>query len=126
VVTLCFLDDSQEGMAEFARVLEQKGHLLVGIVPRDSPWGRHYQQKGHEGHPFYCVARFYTPGKVIKLAEAASLEFTGAASTLRLGPGKALGQSAVLEGIVPNCGFVGMLFRPTPLAAAGRAPATFL
>jgi len=122
VVTLCFLDNPQVAMSESARALEHKGRLLVGIVPGNSPWGRHYRQKGDDGHPFYSVARFYTTEEVTKLAEAAGFEFIGAASTLRLGPDESLGQPTVLDGIVPNCGFVGMLFRLNPQATAGRAP----
>jgi len=113
VVTLCFLDDPTKAMAEIARVLERKGLLLAGIVPKDSLWGRHYREKGRNGHPFYSVARFYDPGEVVKLAEAAGFELAKAASTLRAAPGEALREASVLEGIIPDCGFVGMLFRLT-------------
>jgi ubiquinone/menaquinone biosynthesis C-methylase UbiE len=111
VVTLCFLDDPAEALRECARVLEPGGRLLVGIVPADSPWGEFYRKKGEQGHPFYSVARFYTCEETRLLASSTGFEFDRAASTLPVGPGEALENVPVLDGIVDGCGFVAMLFR---------------
>ena len=97
-------------MREFARVLQKNGLLLVGIVPADSRWGRCYQAKGNEGHPFYSVAGFYTCGHAKQLAASVGFKFVRATSTLSMGPGEELGNVKLWDGVNPGCGFVGMLF----------------
>ena len=69
VVTLCFLDNPYPVLQEATRVLKPRGELVACIVPRNSPWGRHYQQKARQGHPLYRVARFYTVEETIALLE---------------------------------------------------------
>jgi len=110
VVTLCFLDDPERAMREFARVLKGGGQLLVGIMPSDSPWGEDYRRKGMQSHPFYSAAHFYTCTEVMELAASAGFQPIKAASTLPMGPDEELRSIPVLEGIMPSCGFVAMLF----------------
>jgi SAM-dependent methyltransferase len=109
-VTLCFLDDPESAMREGRRALRPGGQILIGIVPAESPWGRHYREEAEEGHPFYSVARFYTCQETIALAAAAGFDFAGAASTLPMAPDEDLSEIPVRDGIVDGCGFVGMLF----------------
>ena len=111
VVTLCFLEDPEKAMREFARVLKGGGQLLVGFVPADSPWGKLYRRKGEKGHPFYSVARFYTCHETKQLAASAGFEFARATSTLPMGPGEDLRSIPLMDGIIEGCGFVAMLFR---------------
>ena len=82
-VTWCFLEAPEQAMREFARVLKNNGSLLVGIVPADSRWGRFYQAKGKEGHPFYSVAAFYTCEQVKQLAASAGFTFARATSAFQ-------------------------------------------
>ncbi len=63
VVTLCFAEDPGKMLAEAWRVLAPGGTLGVGIVDRDSPWGRHYLAQKEE-NPFYRAARFASAGEV--------------------------------------------------------------
>ena len=110
VVTLCFLSEPEVALRECARVLKEDGELLVGIVPSDSSWGEYYRFKGSQGHPFYSVARFYTCDEAAEMAMSAGFQLLGAASTLPMGPDEPLEDIPVLDGVCPECGFVGMLF----------------
>jgi len=110
VVTLCFLDEPERAMREFARVLRPEGRLLVGFVPADSGWGRQYQHKGETGHPFYSPARFYTCSEALDMAATAGFRLLTAAGTLPMGPEEDLEDVPVLDGMTEGCGFVAMLF----------------
>jgi len=60
VVTLCFLDNPIKVLQEAKRVLKDSGILVIGIIPKESPWGKFYQNKKIQGHPFYSIAKFYS------------------------------------------------------------------
>jgi len=122
VVTLCFLDDPERAVREFARVLRPGGRMLVGFVPADSPWGQAYVRKGQEGHPFYSVARFYTCSQVLDMAGVAGFRLLSAASTLPQGPDEDPGDSPVLGGIVPGCGFAAMMLTLEHATSDGAQP----
>lgn len=129
VVTLCFLRKPAAAVAEAARVLRPysspggAGALLVGMVPRDSAWGRLYSAKAASGHPFYGAARFYTAAEVCALAESAGLVPDGARSTLLFPPGGEV-TDRLVEGVHEEAGFVAMRFRrscsPVGGCSAGR------
>lgn len=111
VVTICFLDDPLRAFSECRRVLLDDGCAVVGLVPKDSPWGRLYALKGKMGHPFYSAARFYTCGQVIEIAEQTGLYLNGATSCLFEHPGeKIISFKNPRDGIVRNAGFIGMRF----------------
>ncbi len=64
VVTLCFVDDPLAVLRESWRILRPGGEVVACIVPRDSPYGRYYQELAEKGHPYYSYARFYTVKEV--------------------------------------------------------------
>lgn len=120
VVTICFLTDPVRSFRECARVLGEGGRLVVGLVPADSAWGRHYAGLGSQGHPFYSVARFYTPGQVMGFAAEVGLVYRDARSCLFDPPGSGVSDTAVREGVVPGAGFVAMEFVQPQAKAAGE------
>lgn len=69
-VTLCFLENPGKVLEEVKRVLKPRGYHINCIIPRDSPWGRHYIEKAREGKsPFYRYAHFYTVEELSRLLE---------------------------------------------------------
>jgi hypothetical protein len=58
-------------VAECARILNDDGHLIIGMIPAASNWGKHLATKRKEGHIFYEHANFYVIETVRQwLAEA--------------------------------------------------------
>ncbi|MBN2301420.1 MAG: methyltransferase domain-containing protein [Lentisphaerae bacterium] len=111
VVTICFLQDPARALYECRRVLKEDGHMILGLVPKDSQWGKLYAQKGAAGHPFYSVARFYTTKQIIQLAEDAGFYFDRATSCLFEPPDQDVETHKSLhDGIEENAGFVTMRF----------------
>ena len=66
VVTLCFVRDPARVLKETFRILYPGGQAILGMVLKESPWGKTYQVQAGEGHPFYSLARFYTLGEILR------------------------------------------------------------
>lgn len=66
VTTMCFVDDPDKAIAEMARVIKHEGRLILGLVDKDSPLGREYQEHKAED-PFYRDATFYSTVEIIEL-----------------------------------------------------------
>ena len=88
IVTFCFLDSPSKALRESFAILSKGGALILGIVPRESSWGRFYLEKKREGHPFYSIAHFYTVEETIELSEEVGFELETAFSTLFEDPKK--------------------------------------
>jgi ubiquinone/menaquinone biosynthesis C-methylase UbiE len=108
-LTLCFVDDPWQVLRECARALKHGGHLVVGVVPSDSPWGGYYERKGREGHPFYAEAEFFAPDQVVQMAASAGFDLERANCCLLSPPNEPLNTSW-RRGIVKDAGFVAMRF----------------
>lgn len=110
-MTLCFLSDAEQALKECLRVLRSGGRLLIGTVPADSPWGREYIDKASKGHPIYAMAYFRTASEIVELAKRAGFALVDAAGTLFWKPGENPRPQPLVEpGIVPEAGFLGLLF----------------
>jgi SAM-dependent methyltransferase len=66
IVTLCFLDFPLDVLKEANRILMPGGKIVLGLVLKESSWGKFYQQKKKQGHRFYKYATFYTYDEVLK------------------------------------------------------------
>jgi len=111
IVTICFMDDPTEAFKECVRVLRPDGYAIVGLIPKDSPWGQTYARKGAEGHSFYSAAKFYTTRQVIGFAEQAGFYLSRATSCLFERPDHNVSAyRRPKERIVKGAGFVGMRF----------------
>ena len=108
IVTFCFLDNPLRALKECFYVLRKDGKLVLGIVPRDSSWGRFYLKKKEEGHPFYSVAHFYTVKEAISLSEKIGFKLETVFSTLFEEPAECINIRPYLPEPKPvkNAGFV--------------------
>jgi len=110
-LTLCFATDPGLALKECRRILRAEGKLLVGIIPADSPWGRAYERKKAEGHPVYSRARFLVSSDIVALIESTGFSLQTAASTLFWEPDNPADiEPRVEAGIIPEAGFLGLLF----------------
>jgi len=82
IVTLCFVQSPIDVLREGKRVLKRNGYIVIGLVPKDSPWGASYEEKKRQRHPFYSIARFYSFDDIEGMLQDAGLKITRVRSTL--------------------------------------------
>jgi SAM-dependent methyltransferase len=105
IVTLCFLDSPLDVLKEVKRILVPGGKLVLGMVLKDSPWGKLYQQKKDEGHRFYKYAKFYNCGEVVKMMFRSGFMGHSMISTLMQKPGEVKLAEEPEPGYYPDAGF---------------------
>ena len=105
IVTLCFLDSPLDVLKEANRILMPGGKIVLGLVLKESPWGRFYQAKKAEGHRFYKYASFYRYDEIAKLLEQVGFVIEKTVSTLFQQPGKVQHVEKPREGYFPGAGF---------------------
>ena len=105
IVTLCFVDSPVDVLRETYRILQPSGKIVLGLVLKESPWGKFYQQKKKQGHRFYKYATFYRYDEVAKLLEQAGFSIEQVISTLFQRPGKVKRMELPQRGIFFRAGF---------------------
>jgi SAM-dependent methyltransferase len=103
-----FADDAVSLFREVARVLSLTGHLVLGDIPADSPWGRNLSNKKAAGNPFYRHARFFTIKELQEIVKVAGFQVEKAASTLLAPPTQTPLPEPPTRGIATNAGFVAL------------------
>lgn len=86
VFTICFLGDPVQSFREIGRVLKERGSLILGFIPRDSIWGKLYEEKKLQDHLLYRYARFYTLEEVRRMLHRSGFRVTEGRATLRQPP----------------------------------------
>jgi len=109
IVTICFVEDPEPVLRECHRVLRRDSRLVIGFVPQESPWGKHYLEEGQRGHPFYSHAKFYNLGEVEELLARTSFQLERCSSTLFQSPGQVKGSEEPRKGCDHQAGFVALL-----------------
>ena len=104
--TLCFLNDPCQVFAEINRCLQDKGHLILGMVPDSGPWGQELNLKKEKNHPFYRYARFYEIDEVQKWLAKAGLRTVEIRSSLYQPPDKVKTVELSRQGVEKGAGFV--------------------
>ncbi|HAM50968.1 MAG TPA: hypothetical protein DCP92_09880 [Nitrospiraceae bacterium] len=111
--TLCFVKEPRKVIAEAKRVLKEGGGLLLGILNRESLWGKLYQTKKNEEHPFYKHARFYSCKEATALIEEVGLKVEAFSSTLCQPPSEMPHEEVAHDRLIEDAGFVGIRGRKT-------------
>jgi SAM-dependent methyltransferase len=105
IVTLCFVDSPISVLREAHRILKPEGKIVLGLVLRESPWGRFYQSKKLEGHRFYKHATFYSYREVERLLMDSGFTIEKVVSTLFQQPGEVKEMETPKEGFPIEAGF---------------------
>jgi len=111
IATLCFVDSPIAVLHEAHRILKPEGKTVLGLVLRESPWGKFYQIKKQEGHHFYKYATFYSYQEVEKLITYSGFIIDKVISTLFQKPGEVKGMEAPRGGFSANAGFTVIIAR---------------
>jgi len=64
MTTICFLEDPLLALEEAKRVLKPEGHIIIGMIDRDSPLGMSYERKKTTSK-FYKYANFHSADEVL-------------------------------------------------------------
>ena len=105
IVTLCFVDSPSDVLREAHRILKLGGKVVLGLVLRESPWGKFYQGRKQEGHRFYKYATFYSCQEVERLLIDSGFTIEKIVSTLFQKPGEVSEVEASAEGFSGEAGF---------------------
>lgn len=72
---LCFVENVDKSLSEAYRILKQNGTLLIGIIDKNSPIGKQYEQD-KENDKFFSYANFLSTEQLInKLRQLGFNEF---------------------------------------------------
>jgi SAM-dependent methyltransferase len=109
IVTLCFVESPTAVLREANRILKPDGKVVLGLVLRDSPWGRLYMKKKEEGHRFYKYANFYSLEEIEGFLSDSGFRIEEVVSTLFQEPDSIKEVEAPKEGFFRSAGFTVIL-----------------
>jgi ubiquinone/menaquinone biosynthesis C-methylase UbiE len=112
IVTLCFVQNPVDVLIEAKRVLKRNGSIIVGLVPKDSPWGIFYEEKKRQKHPFYSEATFYSLADLQKFLDDISMKITRVRSVLLQRPDEPGRNEEPVEGYSKIAGFLCIEAKP--------------
>ncbi|MBU1205951.1 MAG: class I SAM-dependent methyltransferase [Proteobacteria bacterium] len=104
--TLCIVKFPKLLLQECHRVLMREGKIVIGFIPRGSPWGRFYLKKKKGSHSFCRLARFYSVGEVERLIIESGFSIQGIISTLFQKPEEVKNHEIPMKGYRPQAGFL--------------------
>ncbi len=114
IVTLCFVVSPLAVLQEAHRTLKPEGKIVLGLVLRESPWGKFYQSKKMEGHRFYKYATFYSYQEVERLLVDSGFTIEKVVSTVFQKPGEVNETEAPRDGFFVDAGFTVVVAKKIP------------
>lgn len=109
IATLCFVKCVAKVFNEAHRILQSDGNLILGAITASSSWGRFYEIKKQEGHPFYKYATFYEFNHLEMLLKASGFSIINIVSTLRQQPNEVRRVESPEHGLRQDSGFVAII-----------------
>ena len=106
IMTLCFIDNPVIALSEIHRALKPGGRIVLGEVPRPSPWGELYQLKKQASHPLYRHANFCSCEELVSLLKDRGFVISATISTLFQKPGQITTVETPLSGYHADAGFL--------------------
>lgn len=85
VVTICFVDYPLKVLKETFRTLKKKGVLILGIIEKESKWGRFYEAKATRSK-FYKTAHFFSSEEILRFFKNIRGKYKEAYQTLFQSP----------------------------------------
>lgn len=85
VVTICFVQNPLRVFKEAHETLKEKGELVLGLIDKESSWGKYYEQKVPHSK-FYQFAHFFSVPQILQMFNEAQLEFKKAWQALTSPP----------------------------------------
>lgn len=120
--TMCFLADPVQVNREIYRILAPGGKLVLGMIPRQSEWGKSLLQKKKENHPFYRYANLKSVEETIIMATECGFCLTESWSTLFQPPGITLAMESPRKGYDERAGFCVLVFSKKEAACERTEP----
>lgn len=114
ILTFCFLRSPLEALRETFRVLKPEGKIVLGLVTKENPWGKFYEQEKKNGHRFYKKVTFYKFSEITTILGQSGFSIGQVLSTLFQEPGKVLYLESPKSGYSRDAGFV--------IIVAGKMP----
>ncbi len=105
IVTICFVDSPRDVLREAYRILKPGGKVVLGLVLKESPWGKFYEQKKQQGHRFYQYATFHSYNGLTELLKQTGFSIERVISTLFQKPGEVKGMELPQGDYSPDAGF---------------------
>lgn len=106
ISTICFVDSPSRVLEEARRILIPEGNIVIGIIPKDSPWGKLYREKKKEGHSLYQYATFYKYQDMAASIEKADFSIAEVISTLFQKPVNVTHMESPQNGLHSGAGFM--------------------
>ncbi|MBA7670978.1 hypothetical protein ES703_79127 [subsurface metagenome] len=86
--------------------MQPGGRVVLGLILRESLWGRLFENKKKQGHRFYKLAGFYRHDEVVGLLGQAGFSVEKVISTLFQKPGKVEHMELPRAGFSRDAGFI--------------------
>jgi hypothetical protein len=106
IFTLCLASRPALFLKECHHLLRREGKILIGFIPRESPWGRFYMETQKGRRPTHRWGQFYSLKKMEHIMMDAGFSIQGYISTLFQKPGAVKVLENPMRGYLPQAGFL--------------------